>query len=205
MLAPKNAKKKRERNNPTMHNVLLLAFEYMKIGAVAIGGGYTVIPFLYYLVEKYHWFNVAEITQMIAVSNLTPGPIGINMATFVGVKVGGIIGSAFTTIAFMIPSVIIICCLAKFLKKNQENKYINFVMYGLRPAAVALIGVAGLKIMNTTFFHFENFKTAHNLFDIISLKALILLVIFTAIGLKMRKNPMILIVLAIIAGCFIKV
>ena len=188
-----------------MHNILLLAFEYMKIGAVAIGGGYTVIPFLYYLVEKYNWFNVAEITQMIAVSNLTPGPIGINMATFVGVKVGGALGSLFTTIAFMIPSVIIICCLAKFLKKNNENKYIKYVMYGLRPAAVALIGVAGLKIMNTTFFYFEKFKNAHNLFDIISLKAFILLALFTVIGLKLRKNPMILIVLAIVLGCFTKI
>ena len=188
-----------------MNNVFLLAFEYMKIGAVAIGGGYTVIPFLYYLVEKYSWFDVSEITQMIAVSNLTPGPIGINMATFVGVKVGGIIGSLFTTVAFMIPSVIIICSLAKFLKKNKENKYINNIMYGLRPAAVALIGVAGLKIMNTTFFHFEKFKTSHNLFDIISLKALILLVIIMLIGLKLKKNPMILIVLAIVLGCFLKI
>ena len=118
-----------------MNDILILAFEYMKIGAVAIGGGYTVIPF----------------------SNLTPGPIGINMATFVGVKVGGILGAAFVTFAFMVPSFIIVCSLSKFLKKNKENKLINNIMYGLRPAAVALISVAGLKIMNTTVFNLNGF------------------------------------------------
>lgn len=188
-----------------MNSILLLAFEYMKIGAVAIGGGYTVIPFLYYLVEKYGWFNVSEITQMIAVSNLTPGPIGINMATFVGVKVGGPLGAAFTTISFMVPSVIIVCSLAKFLKKNQENVYISHIMYGLRPAAVALIAVAGFKIMSTTFFHFDKFKMTHNFFDIISLKALILLAVFGAVGLKLKKNPMILIAMAIVIGLVIKI
>lgn len=188
-----------------MNNILILAFEYMKIGSVAIGGGYTVIPFLYYLVDKYKWFNVSEITQMIAVSNLTPGPIGINMATFVGLKVGGFWGAALTTIAFMIPSFIIVCSLSKFLKNNKENIYINHIMYGLRPAAVALITVAGLKIMNTTVFELNKFKVSHNFWDLISLKAFILLAIFGVIGLKLKKNPMILIAIAIVTGLVIRV
>lgn len=187
-----------------MNSILLLAFEYFKIGCVAIGGGYTVIPFLYYLVDKYKWFNVAEITQMIAVSNLTPGPIGINMATFVGIKIGGPAGAAFTTIAFMIPSFIIVCSLSKFLKKNGENKCINNILYGLRPAAVALIGVAGLKIMNTTVFEISKFNKTHNFEDLMSLKAFLLLLAFSAMGLKFKKNPMILIVVAVIAGFVIK-
>lgn len=187
-----------------MNSILVLAFEYFKIGAVAIGGGYTVIPFLYYLVEKYNWFNVEEITQMIAISNLTPGPIGINMSTFVGVKVGGILGAAFTTIAFMIPSFIIITILSKFLKRNKENPLINNILYGLRPAAVALIGVAGLKIMNTTCFHLAKFKTTFNFWDLISLKAFLLLLLFTILGLKMKKNPMLLIVISIVVGFFVK-
>lgn len=188
-----------------MNNILILAIEYMKIGSVAIGGGYTVIPFLYYLVDKYKWFNVSEITQMIAVSNLTPGPIGINMATFVGIKVGGFWGAVFTTIAFMIPSFIIVCSLAKFLKNNKENKYINNIMYGLRPAAVALITVAGLKIMNSTVFELSRFKATHNFWDLISFKAFVLLAIFTLMGLKLKKNPMILIVIAIVTGLIFKI
>lgn len=188
-----------------MNSIFILAFEYFKIGCVAIGGGYTVIPFLYYLVEKYQWFNVAEITRMIAVSNLTPGPIGINMATFVGMKVGGIPSALLTSIAFMLPSFIIICCLAKFLKNNKDNKYICQIMYGLRPAAVALITIAGLKIMNTTVFDFDKFKFSHNFTDIISLKAFLLLTFFLILGLKLKKNPMLLIAIAIIIGFVIKI
>lgn len=187
-----------------MHNILLLAFEYFKIGAVAIGGGYTVIPFLYYLVEKYGWFNVSEITQMIAISNLTPGPIGINMATFVGLKVGGYLGSIFTSIAFMVPSFIIVCTLAKFLKKNKENQYIKNILYGLRPAAVALIAVAGLKILNATCIDITKFKSTYNPLDLMSLKAFIILAIFALIGLKLKKNPMILIAIAIVTGLVIR-
>lgn len=188
-----------------LNSVLVLAFEYFKIGCVAIGGGYTVIPFLYWLVEKYQWFNVAEITQMIAVSNLTPGPIGINMATFVGLKVGGFWGATFTTIAFMVPSFIIICSLSKFLKKHKENECICHIMYGLRPAAVALITAAGLKIMNETVFDFSKFKLTHQFADIISLKAFIILIVFTAIGLRLRKNPMYIILIAIITGLIIQI
>lgn len=186
-----------------LSNVLILAIEYFKIGCVAIGGGYTVIPFLYYLVEKYQWFNVSEIAEMIAVSNLTPGPIGINMATFVGLKIGGVWGSALTTVAFMIPSFIIILALSKFLKKHKQNELICHIIYGLRPAALALITAAGLKIMGSTVFDFEKFKISHQFSDIISAKAFILLLIFVSVGLKFRKKPLIIIVLAIVTGLFI--
>lgn len=180
-----------------MNSIFILAFEYFKIGAVAIGGGYTVIPFLYYLVNKYGWFDVSEITRMIAVSNLTPGPIGINMATFVGIKVGGVSGAALTTIAFMVPSFIIICFLARLLKRNNKNRCISNILYGLRPAAVALIGVAGLKIMDSTVFQISK----HNF----SLNALLLLCFFSVVGIKLKKNPMILIVIAIVLGLVIRI
>ena len=183
-----------------MHNIFVLAFEYFKIGCVAIGGGYTVIPFLYYLVDKYKWFEVSEITQMIAVSNLTPGPIGINMATFVGIKVGGVLSAALVTVSFMIPSFFIICLLAKFLKNSGENKCINIILYVLRPAAVALIAVAGLKIMSVTVFNVSKFFKTHNFTDLISIKAFILLLIFSLAGIKLKKNPMLLIVAAIVIG-----
>lgn len=188
-----------------MNSIFVLAQEYLKIGCVAIGGGYTVVPFLYYLVDKYKWFDVSEITQMLAVSNLTPGPIGINMATFVGLKVGGIFGAVLVTFAFLFPSFIIICLLSKFIKKHKDNPCLCNVMYGLRPAAVALIGVAGLKIINSTVVSFSKFKISHNFSDLISLKALVLLAVFTIIGLKLKKNPMILIAIAIIIGLVLKI
>lgn len=188
-----------------MNNILLLVFEYFKIGCVAIGGGYTVIPFLYYLVEKYSWFDASEITQMIAISNLTPGPIGINMATFVGLKVGGFFAAILTTFAFMLPSFVLVCLFAKFLKNNLENKYVHNLFYGLRPAALALVCYTCLKILNSTVLNMELFRTTHKFFDLISLKAFVLLAVFCIVGLKLKKNPMLFIFLAVILGLFVRV
>ncbi len=177
-----------------MHNILVIAFEYFKIGAVAIGGGYTVIPFLYYLVEKYQWFSVSEITDMIAISNLTPGPIGINMATFVGIKAAGFWGALITTTAFMIPSFGIVCVLSKLLKRHKESEIICEIMSALRPAAVALIAVAGLKIMKNSVFAA----------DLLSLKMIGVFILFCSAGYALRKNPMALIGLAVVVGVFVR-
>lgn len=186
-----------------VHNVILLAIEYFKIGCVSIGGGLTVVPFLYYFVEKYHWYSANDITQMLAVSNLTPGPIGINMATFVGLKVGGILGATLTTIAFMIPSFVIMYFVAKFLKNNNNNPCMCCVLESLRPAAVALISIVGFKILNATVLNFDKFSASQNITDLISIKAVVLLVLFLCAGIKLRKQPMWLIVIAIVVGILI--
>lgn len=183
-----------------MNSVLILALEYFKIGCVAIGGGYTVVPFLYYFVEKHHWYTVNDITQMIAVSNLTPGPIGINMATYVGLKVGGILGATLTTLAFMLPSFVIMYFVARFLKKYSQNECLCNVLYGLRPAAIALITVAGLKILNSTVLSSGVFLTTKNIVDLISFKSMIFLIVFVLIGLKLKKQPMWLILFAVALG-----
>lgn len=195
-----------------MNSILLLAFEYFKIGCVAIGGGYTTIPFLYYLIEKYSWFDVSEITQMIAVSNLTPGPIGINMATYAGIKVGmpysigtGLFGAILATSAFLLPSFIIIYFLAKFIKKHEQSWYIKSILYGLRPAAIGLLCISVWKILSVTVLHLNTYKESHNIQDVISLKSLLLLAVFFGLGLKLKKNPMILILIAIIIGILVRV
>ena len=183
-----------------MSNILLLAIEYFKIGCIAIGGGYTVIPFLYYFVEKYHWYTANDITQVIAISNLTPGPIGINMATYIGLKVGGIFGATMVTIAFILPSFIILCIVAKFLKKNKDNPYICNLLYGLRPAALALLTVAVLKLLNATVLTYEKYNINKNFYDLISVKSIFFLIIFMIIGLKLKKQPMWLIIIALMLG-----
>jgi len=183
-----------------VHNIILLAIEYFKIGCISIGGGLTVVPFLYYFVDKYQWYTTNDITQMLAISNLTPGPIGINMATYVGLKVGGIASATITTIAFMIPSFIIMCVISKFLKHNKENKCINCILDSLRPAAVALIAVTGFKILNETVLTYNKFLISKNIGDILSLKSLIFLLIFVTIGLRLKKQPMWLILIALICG-----
>lgn len=177
--------------------------EFFKIGCVAVGGGYTVIPFLYYLIPVYHWYDADTITEMIAVSNVTPGPIGINMATYAGFQANGFLGAVLATVAVVLPSVIIVPILSKILKKYKNNCFTEYVMYGLRPAAVALISVAATQIFTSTILTPDKFANTYRITDIISLKSLMMLCFFSVCGFFLRKRPMLLILLGAIAGVFV--
>lgn len=124
----------------------LLFFEFFKIGLFAIGGGLVTVPFLFDLAEHYPWFDTAELADMIAISESTPGPLGVNMATFAGFKAAGIWGGIIATTGLVMPSVIIIVMIAKLLKKFQDNPYVKNILYGIRPAVLALILFAGYQI-----------------------------------------------------------
>ncbi len=124
---------------------LFLAFA--QIGLFAFGGGYATLP----LIEKEivitrHWLTHAEFLDVITISQLTPGPIGINAATFVGYKISGLLGGAVATIGFCLPSIIIILLLMKFLKKYGAKPYVNRVVKGIRPAVIALMVAAAYSI-----------------------------------------------------------
>ena len=177
--------------------------EFFKIGCVAVGGGYTVIPFLYYLIPVYHWYDADTITEMIAVSNVTPGPIGINMATYAGFQANGFLGAVLATVAVVLPSVIIVPILSKILKKYKNNCFTEYVMYGLRPAAVALISVAAIQIFTSTILTPDKFANTYRITDIISLKSLMMLCFFSVFGFFLRKRSMLLILLGAIAGVFV--
>lgn len=174
--------------------------EFFKIGCVAVGGGYTVIPFLYYLIPVYHWYDADAITEMIAVSNVTPGPIGINMATYAGFQANGFLGAVVATVAVVLPSVIIVPLLSKILKKYKNSCFTEYIMYGLRPAAVALISVAALQIFKSSILTVDKFAATHRLSDIISLKSLIMLGFFAVCGYFLRKQPMLLILIGAATG-----
>ena len=118
---------------------LLLFLSFFKIGLFAIGGGLATIPFLYELGQKTHWFTTQELTSMIAVSESTPGPIGINMATFTGIQVAGLAGGFVATFGLVLPAFLIILLLEKILRKNRENKWIQAAFKGLRPCIAVLI------------------------------------------------------------------
>ena len=124
----------------------LLIWEFCKIGLFAVGGGLVTVPFLFDLAEKYRWFTTAELTDMIAVSQSTPGPMGINMATYAGFSAAGIGGAVVATLAEVLPSMVVIYLLAGILKYWQNNKYLNKILSGIRPAVMALILFAGWKI-----------------------------------------------------------
>ncbi|MCI5791684.1 MAG: chromate transporter [Lachnospiraceae bacterium] len=135
-----------------MNIYLRLIYEFFKIGLFSIGGGMATLPFLAHLGENTGWFSYADLMNMLAVSESTPGPIGINMATYVGFSVGGITGGILATLGEVAPAIIIILIIASFLTKFRENKYVDSAFYGLRPASTGLIGSAGLSIVIEVMF-----------------------------------------------------
>ena len=130
---------------------LRLFFEFFKTGLFAVGGGMATLPFLYDMAERTGWFTAAQLADMIAVSESTPGPIGVNMATYVGFVSGGVLGSIIATLGLITPSVIVILIVAAFLKSFRDNKYVNAAFYGLRPASTAMVASAGVTVVLATF------------------------------------------------------
>ena len=133
---------------------LRLFFEFAKVGLFAVGGGLATIPFLQDMGARTGWFTAVDLTTMIAVSESTPGPIGVNMATYVGFQtgslaggsMGGVLGASLATLGLITPSIIIIMIIAGFLQKFRQSKTVDAVFQGLRPASTALIASAGLSV-----------------------------------------------------------
>ena len=126
--------------------LLRLFWEFFKIGLFAVGGGMATIPFLYDLSDRTGWFTYTQLADMIAISESTPGPIGVNMATYVGYEMSGVLGSISTTLGFVAPSIIIIVIVSIFLQKFRDNRYVESAFYGLRPASSGLIASAALSV-----------------------------------------------------------
>lgn len=143
---------------------LRLFWEFFKTGLFAIGGGMATVPFLQDIATKTGWYTAGQLADMIAVSESTPGPMGVNMATYVGFTVGsgtmgiggGILGALIATIGLVAPSVICILMIAYFLDKFRSSKLVDNTLYGLRPASVALISAAGVEIMLYALFQMSN-------------------------------------------------
>lgn len=127
--------------------LLRLFWEFFKIGLFAVGGGMATIPFLYDLSDRTGWFTYTQLADMIAISESTPGPIGVNMSTYVGYEMGGIMGAVFTTLGFVAPSIILIIIISIFLQRFRNNRYVESAFYGLRPASSGLIASAALSVM----------------------------------------------------------
>ena len=132
---------------------LQLFWEFFKTGLFAVGGGMATLPFLSDIGVRTGWFTQAKLADMIAVSESTPGPIGVNMATYVGFETGGIAGAVIATLGLICPSVIIILLIARMLEKFRDNQTVDAVFYGLRPCSIALIAAAGIMVAKLTFLN----------------------------------------------------
>ena len=136
-----------------------LFFGFLKVGCLAFGGGYGAIPLIRDVVLSYGWLDDEALSYMIAVSESTPGPIMVNIATYVGSSQAGFLGSIITTVAVMLPSFIIILLISAFLKAALENKYVQAVLKGLKPCVVGIILATGIyMIINNCFSKKESFS-----------------------------------------------
>lgn len=135
-----------------MSEYLDLFFSFFKIGLFAVGGGPATIPYLMDLTDKRDWFTMSELTNMIAVSESTPGPVGLNMATYAGFSAAGMAGGLIASLGLVTPSVIVIILIARFLKNFSENPYVKAAFWGVRPAVTALIAAAVYNLCKVSLF-----------------------------------------------------
>lgn len=177
---------------------LQLFFEFLKIGLFSIGGGLATLPFLYQLAERYDWFTKAMIADMIAVSESTPGPLGINMATYTGFQNMGPLGSLAATIGLILPSLIIIIWISKFLEKFRSNPYVESVFYTIRPTVTGLVGVAGFRVIIQSLFGAE--KIGEIFLHSIQVKECILFAVMLFLTNKYNRHPVFYIACGAVIG-----
>ncbi len=178
-----------------------LFLNFFKTGLFAIGGGLATLPFLYEMAENYPWFTAKTVTDMLAISESTPGPIGVNMATFAGFTAGGLPGALIATLALVLPALIITLVLASFMKKFRENKLVNDAFISLRPAVVALVLVAFFRVLSASVLHVDAFSKSGKIADALNIPALLLMVGVFAVSQFFKKlHPIVLIGIGALCG-----
>ena len=153
---------------------LRLFWEFFKTGLFAVGGGMATLPFLYDISTRTGWFTHAMLADMVAVSESTPGPIGVNMATYVGFTTAGIPGAVIATLGLITPSVIIILLIARALKAFKSNPLVEAGFYGLRPCSIGLIAAACYLVIKIALFNPEVYAETGRLADLFNVKAIAL-------------------------------
>ena len=164
---------------------LHLVLEFLKIGLFSFGGGYATIPFLYNIAQVHDWYSLKELSQIIAVASVTPGPVGINAATYAGLKTAGLFGSLLATTAEVIPSFFLVLIVSKLLKKYSENFYVKTAIETLKPISCALLAFVAIGL----------FK--QELYDLKSMCLLALLLIWSR---KSKKDPIFYMLISAFAG-----
>ena len=184
--------------------ILRLMFEFFKTGLFSVGGGLATLPFLYEMSDKTGWFTHADIADMIAISESTPGAIGINMSTYAGFKTAGVPGGILATLSLAAPSLIIILIIAKFLNKFRDNPNVEGAFYGLRPASIAMITAAGLNVAKVALVNIPAFQASGSLADLFLPKAIILGILIFVGQKKLNWSPILFIALSAVVGIVLK-
>ena len=145
---------------------LQLFVEFFKTGLLAIGGGLATLQFLKEIAQTYSWFSVSQLTDMIAISESTPGPIGVNMSTYAGFHAAGIPGAIVSTLALVLPSYIIILIVSRFMEKFRNSPLVNNIFYGIRPATAGLIAGAMFEVFVLSLFDTQAYAASGSLIDL---------------------------------------
>lgn len=191
---------------------LELYFRFFMVGLFSVGGGLATLPFLTSMGETTGWFDSMDISNMVAISESTPGPIGINMATYVGFQVGsgmgmpfGVLGSIIATLGEVTPAIMIIIIISRMLMKFRESKYVEYAFYGLRAASVGLITAAWLGVAKIAFWNAEVFAQGENFLMAVDYKSVILsAMIFFLVNKFKKLHPIVIIILAAVVGIIFK-
>ena len=191
---------------------LELYIRFFMVGLFAIGGGLATLPFLSSMGETTGWFDAIDISNMVAISESTPGPIGINMATYIGYQIGselgapfGILGSIIATLGEVTPCIVIIIIISRMLMKFRDSKYVEYAFYGLRAASVGLITAAWLGVAKIAFWNSEAFMQSENFLMAIDYKSISLSAVIFFLVTKFKKiHPIALIVLSAVVGIIFK-
>ncbi len=169
---------------------LKLFLEFFHIGLFSFGGGYATLPFLYHIADVQKWYTTKQLSDMIAISSITPGPIGVNVATFAGFTTAGITGAFIATMAVILPSFIIVIIISKLLEQFKHNKYIRSVIYTLKPAGCGLLAAVGVDMF----------------INCINLLGMLLLVTLFIMSMTEKRDPLVYLgvsaIVGLIAGFF---
>lgn len=184
--------------------LIRLFFEFLKIGLFSVGGGMATLPFLYDMADKTGWFTYAQIADMLAVSESTPGPIGINMATYVGYTTAGIPGALAATIGTIIPGIALVLIITAILDKFRNNVYVEGAFYGLRPASAGLITAAGILVVEISLMNTALYQQTGSIADLFQWKAIVLAAILLVLTRWVKKtkglHPVYFIVFSAVVG-----
>lgn len=169
--------------------ILKLFISFLKIGAFSFGGGYAMLPLIQKeIIEVHNWLTLNEFIDILAVVEMTPGPVAINSATFLGYKVGGILGSVVATIGVVLPSIVVILIIAHFLSKFKKSPYVEWAFKGIRPVVLGLIISASLTVSKNAIVDIKTFLLGAVLFYLTSFK---------------KMHPILTIIIAGIVGAII--
>ena len=180
---------------------LQLFWEFFKTGLFAVGGGLATLPFLYDMGARTGWFTAHQVADMLAVSESTPGPIGINMAVYTGYTSAGVLGSLCAMVGIVTPSIIVIIIVAAFLRAFRENRTVQGAFYGIRPASTGLITAAGLTVAAGALLRLDAWEGVSRFWTVLDWRAIALAVVVFAISRKFKKlHPAALILIGAVVG-----